>query len=649
MPPHPHPPGSLSSGQSSHLKSISSHSQRRRNRASFLPSTIALLLASQLLILPWHTSASPIALSSHKSSHRLVPRQTTENGPVLLISTVDNTVCASTVSTGEEGDVVTEYTILLNQRIRFDIRGTYRKPTGNATGANLYLQSQRDPSQQVKLNDAVIALTPPDSYYYHNFSEVPPPIANQSPFQVALIWVFPSTTTGSESRLEGLQHEDSQPEAPTTSAAPSPTSSPVDIAGPVLFDTAPTCGETTAAISARIAGISVGIVLGVCLVIVGSTLTYLSRKMKQLQRWEEKGKFPVVGSGSHKDIAAAAAQSAQGGKAGFIERLYDLYSGWLDSRRKGGDEESGGTTVVGDANAPGIVGDESVTAASDVEDEDEASTVGEATESMQNTPLMTGVATAATTPGSTTLMDSSSPDVPPLPQLPSAALLAVPQPRHHPHRKRSPKRKAEKTWNFYEQNDDTTSSSTAAKAVQQVVPGPEQWGGHATTVTINGTKVRIISGGPPPRNTGGPSTWVPSAEKGKRYRVVVAHDAEREDEISLSRNDIVVVVETFEDHWALVSRLGSLNGEKKDASPSRVVEEEKAETNGSATGLGVPKVLWKSKSSETNGKAAANGKVPATTTATTKGEIGGKGKAREVVGLVPVYILSPAREDDVPR
>ncbi|KAI8920368.1 hypothetical protein DFJ77DRAFT_507772 [Powellomyces hirtus] len=58
--------------------------------------------------------------------------------------------------------------------------------------------------------------------------------------------------------------------------------------------------------------------------------------------------------------------------------------------------------------------------------------------------------------------------------------------------------------------------------------------------------------GPPPRFTGGSSTWTAPTEKGVLCRAVFSHKPDEFDEMLLKRGDYVVVDLFFEDGWALV-------------------------------------------------------------------------------------------------
>ncbi|KAJ3037469.1 hypothetical protein HK097_003502 [Rhizophlyctis rosea] len=179
------------------------------------------------------------------------------------------------------------------------------------------------------------------------------------------------------------------------------------------------------------------------------------------------------------------------------------------------------------------------------------------------------------------------------------------------------------------------------------------------------TQIRIkLIYGPPPRNTGGSSTWLPPCEVGTLCRAVISHSPEEIDEMMLRRGELVRVEAFYEDGWVRVKLddplfgggKGGLSGnwgvvekepkdsekEEKESKPSRWAIVSKKTKKPKPTDSGVsslnssPSTSPKLSKSKSKKEAKIKAKPPGTLNLD-----------RIMNGMVPWHCLQVATEEDL--
>ncbi|KAJ1551428.1 hypothetical protein HK096_011290 [Nowakowskiella sp. JEL0078] len=191
----------------------------------------------------------------------------------------------------------------------------------------------------------------------------------------------------------------------------------------------------------------------------------------------------------------------------------------------------------------------------------------------------------------------------------SNTLFSIPSLRPKPKPKSAsvPRPRKQNNWNFYEANEATTHTSKT----------------YNVESSTGQTKRITMLSGPPPRGTGGSSTWKPPASAGRRFKVMVSFKPTDPDEMAVDRNDIVMIEEMFEDGWARAWREGNMYYTEITAEEAEKAEKKKQ------------KVALKDQIHQNS------------TTSTSKREVVLTKERMQRSGLVPFHYLAPARDEDV--
>ncbi|KAJ3164261.1 hypothetical protein HDU88_005573 [Geranomyces variabilis] len=166
----------------------------------------------------------------------------------------------------------------------------------------------------------------------------------------------------------------------------------------------------------------------------------------------------------------------------------------------------------------------------------------------------------------------------------STAALAIPIPKNAT----APAAGPNNTSNFSTSNKNNNSKSNSTSVPASSLP--------AATTTV-ASQIRSYHG-PPPRFTGGSSTWREPSTRGVLCRAVFSHKPDEFDELLMKRGDYVVTDMFFEDGWTLCHIVDPLKYKipSKSAAAAAAAGGSASSTNGSAAASAFAR--WRPKSSK---------------------------------------------------